>query len=139
MIKERHFSDFEVGSKDSFTKKITAGDVLKFSEATGDVNPVHLDEEYARKTIFKKRIAHGMISAGMISAVLGTKLPGPGAIYMSQTLKFKAPVYLGDELTAVAEVVAKDSEKKRFTIKTYVENQDHKVVTEGEALILFNN
>jgi len=138
MVETKTFAEINVGDKATFTKKVTEEDVVKFADVTGDTNPAHMDEEYAKTTMFKKRIAHGMISAGMISAVLGTKLPGPGAIYMSQTLKFKAPVNFGDELTAVAEIVEKIEEKKRFKIKTYVENQDGKVVTEGEALIWHN-
>lgn len=100
---------------------------------TTDHNPLHLDEEYAKKTLFGRRIAHGMISAGLISAVLGTKLPGEGTIYMGQELKFKRPVFIGDTVTAWVEVVEKDDAKKRLVLHTWVEKQDGTVVTDGQA------
>ncbi|MDN5324245.1 MAG: 3-hydroxybutyryl-CoA dehydratase, partial [Clostridia bacterium] len=91
---------------------------------------------YAKKTIFKEKIAHGMISAGLISAVLGTKLPGPGTIYLSQEIKFVAPVFINDVLTAIVSVIEKDDIKRRLKLKTYVENQHGKVVSEGMALVM---
>lgn len=130
--------EIEVGMKDSFSKKITEADVNKFAEVTGDNNPMHMDEEYAKKTQFGGRIAHGMISAGLISACLGTKIPGPGAVYLGQTLKFVGPVHFDDVLVATAEVI-NIVPKKRFkivTFKTTVMNQDGQVVTEGEATII---
>lgn len=126
----------QVGQSASFTKTITETDVYLFAGITGDLNPAHLDETYASGTRFQHRIAHGMLSAGLISAVLGTRLPGPGSIYMNQTLKFLAPVYLGDTLTATATVKELIPEKNRAVLTTEVVNQKSVVVTTGEALML---
>ncbi|MBZ4652853.1 MAG: enoyl-CoA hydratase [Peptococcaceae bacterium] len=134
----RTYDDIKVGDKDFVKKIVTGADVEDFARISTDNNPVHLDEEYAKTTPFKSRIAHGMFSAGLISAVLGTKLPGYGTIYLSQDLKFRAPVYLGDELTAYVEVVEKIDAKKRLRMRTWVENQKGNVVTEGEAMVMFN-
>ncbi|MFZ5753062.1 MAG: MaoC family dehydratase [Bacillota bacterium] len=134
----RTYDDIKVGDKDFVKKVVTEADVADFARISTDNNPVHLDEEYAKTTPFKSRIAHGMFSAGLISAVLGTKLPGYGTIYLSQDLKFRAPVYLGDELTAYVEVVEKIDAKKRLRMRTWVENQKGNVVTEGEAMVMFN-
>lgn len=134
----RTYEDIKIGDKDFVKKVVTEADVVDFARISTDNNPVHLDEEYARSTPFKSRIAHGMFSAALISAVLGTKLPGYGTIYLSQDLKFRAPVYLGDELTAYVEVVEKIDAKKRLRLKTWVENQKGNVVTEGEATVMFN-
>lgn len=132
------FATLQVGSGDCISKVITATDVDGFAKITLDNNPVHLDEEYARTTIFKKRIAHGMICAGLISAVLGTKLPGNGTIYMKQDLVFKRPVYLGDEITARVEVIEKIEEKKRLRLRTWATNAEGTVVVDGEALVMFD-
>jgi acyl dehydratase len=140
--KENHmawtYSTLKVGDKDSISKLITGDVVEKFADVSNDNNPLHLDEEFAKTTRFGRRIAHGMISAGLISAVHGTLIPGQGAVYMSQTLKFRRPVFLGDTLTAWAEVLEKDDVKKRVTMKNKVENQNGEVVVEGEALLLFD-
>lgn len=127
--------DLSEGLSDSFTKTVTEADIVKYAEVTGDTNPVHLDAEYAAGTMFKERIAHGMLSAGFISAVLGTKLPGPGAIYMSQTLKFKAPVKIGDTVTATCTVSSLNVEKRRATIDCKCTVGDT-VVIEGEAMVM---
>ena len=134
----RTYEEIKTGDKEFVKKVVTEADVVDFARISTDNNPVHLDEEYAQSTPFKSRIAHGMFSAALISAVLGTKLPGYGTIYLSQDLKFRAPVYLGDELTAYAEVVEKIDAKKRLRLKTWVENQKGNVVTEGEATVMFN-
>ena len=126
----------EIGQKANFSKTITETDVYLFAGITGDVNPAHINQEYAKNTMFKGRIAHGMLSAGLISAVLGMQLPGPGSIYMGQTLKFLAPVHFGDTITAIAEVIEKIVEKNRVILKTICTNQDGKVVVEGEATIM---
>lgn len=126
----------QVGQSANFTKTITETDVYLFAGITGDLNPAHMDETYASGTRFQHRIAHGMLSAGLISAVLGTRLPGPGSIYMNQTLKFLAPVYLGDTLTATATVKELIPEKNRAVLTTEVVNQKGVVVTTGEALML---
>lgn len=128
--------ELEVGQEDSFAKTITEGDVSLYAGVTGDLNPAHINEEYAKDTMFKGRIAHGMFGAGLISAVLGTKLPGPGAIYVSQELKFTAPVQFGDTITATAKVKSKNEEKNRVVIETICTNQDGKEVITGEAVLM---
>ncbi|MGL4668719.1 MAG: MaoC family dehydratase [Saezia sp.] len=132
------FDKLKVGDKDSMKKKITSEVILAFADVSEDHNPVHVDEEFAKKTPFGRRIAHGMLSAGLISAVLGTKLPGQGSIYMSQSMRFKKPVFLDDTLTVWAEVKEKIEDKKRVVMSTWVENQNGEVVLDGEAMLLFN-
>lgn len=129
--------EFEVGDKASLAKTITDEDVRMFAAATGDLNPLHLDEEYAAKSRFGRRVAHGMLSAGMISAVLGTELPGPGTIYLGQTLKFLAPVYLGDTVTATVTLAEYNREKGRMTFQTVCTNQDGAELVSGEAQVLY--
>jgi len=135
MMDGRCIEDLKVGDSASFSKTVTAADIDLFAQVTGDTNPVHLDEAYAAKTMFKGRIAHGMLTAGFISAVLGTKLPGPGSIYLSQSLKFKAPVRIGDTVRARVTITALDKEKGRCTFATTAHVGDT-VVIEGEAQIL---
>lgn len=127
--------DLEEGQSASYSKIITEQDIVKFAEISGDTNPVHLDAEYATGTVFKERIAHGMLSASLISTVLGTKLPGPGAIYLSQTLKFKAPVKIGDEVTATGTITKLNRERRRATIEC-VCTVGGKPVIEGEAMVM---
>ncbi|ADO83875.1 MaoC family dehydratase [Ilyobacter polytropus] len=130
------YSELNLGMKSSVTKTITETDVILYSGISLDTNPAHLNEEYAKNTMFKKRIAHGMLTAGLISAVLGTKLPGEGSIYMGQELKFKAPVYMGDTITAEAEIIELIDEKNQILLKTTCTNQDGKVVIDGTARIM---
>ncbi|WP_320048100.1 MaoC family dehydratase [uncultured Ilyobacter sp.] len=130
------YSELKLGMKSSITKTITETDVILYSGISLDTNPAHLNEEYAKNTMFKKRIAHGMLTAGLISAVLGTKLPGEGSIYMGQELKFKAPVYMGDTITAEAEIIELIDEKNQILLKTTCTNQDGKVVIDGTARIM---
>jgi 3-hydroxybutyryl-CoA dehydratase len=125
----------QVGQRASFSKTIAESDVYLFAGISGDFNPAHINQAYAEKTAFKTRIAHGMLAASFISTVLGTQLPGPGAIYISQSLTFLAPVLIGDTITATAEVVEILTEKKRVRLKTHGTNQDGKEVLTGEALI----
>lgn len=132
------YAALKVGDKDSLSKKVTSEEVIDFARISMDNNPVHVNEEFAKTSIFGRRIAHGMFGAGFISAVIGTKIPGNGTIYLGQTLKFKKPVFLGDTLTAWVEVAEKDDAKKRLKLKTWVENQDGKVVIDGEASVLFD-
>jgi 3-hydroxybutyryl-CoA dehydratase len=127
---------FEIGQKASLSKVITIADIETFAGVTGDLNPLHIDEEIASKTRFKGRIAHGMLSAGLISAVLGTLLPGPGGIYLSQTLKFLKPVLPGDEITAEVKVVEWNSEKSILQLETSCRNQDGDEVLTGQAVLL---
>ncbi|MBV8913991.1 MAG: MaoC family dehydratase [Acetobacteraceae bacterium] len=129
------FEDLVLGQSASLGKTITEADILLFSAVTMDTNPVHLDAEAAAASVFKERVAHGMLSAGLISAVLGTRLPGSGTIYMRQNLRFRAPVKIGDTVIATVEVSALDAEKKRATLKTTC-TVGGKVVIEGEATVL---
>lgn len=129
-------AELQVGDCAEFAKTITETDVYLFAGITGDLNPAHINAAAAAKGMFKERIAHGMLSAGLISAVLGMQLPGPGTIYLSQTLKFKAPVKFGDTITARAEVIDRNVDRNRVTLKTVCTNQDGVVVTEGEALVM---
>lgn len=127
---------FPPGVKASLTRTIAEADIEAFAALTGDRNPVHLDSAYAARTRFGERIAHGMLSAGLISAVLGMHLPGPGGIYLSQTLTFLKPVRIGDTITATAEVIAYDAERRRLRLRTYCTNQQGDVVLDGEAALL---
>jgi 3-hydroxybutyryl-CoA dehydratase len=129
------FEDLEIGMSASTGKTITESDIDKFAEVSTDTNPVHMSEEAAAATPFHHRIAHGMLSAGLISAVLGNRLPGPGTIYLGQSLRFRAPVRIGDTVTATAEVTALDTARKRATLKTTC-TVGGKVVIEGEALVM---
>src|SRR3990172_1517918 len=113
-----YFEELSLGQEASLAKTVSEADVVAFADISGDRNPVHLDAEYAATTIFKERIAHGMLSAAYISAVFGMKLPGPGAIYISQTLSFKAPVRIGDTVVAAVKVVELIAEKKRARFET---------------------
>jgi 3-hydroxybutyryl-CoA dehydratase len=126
---------YTVGQSAEMTKIITEEDVFLFAGITGDRNPVHISKEFAAKTRFGERIAHGILTAGLISAVIGMKLPGPGCLYVSQTLSFLAPVKIGDEITARAEIVEVISEK-RLKLRTQCINQRKEVVLEGEAIIV---
>lgn len=130
------FERFEVGMKASTSKTITETDVILFAGVSTDINPVHLDEEAAKKGIFGKRVAHGILVSGLISAVLGNKLPGPGSIYMGQELRFLAPVFIGDTITAEVEITELIPEKSRIRLNTVCTNQDGKVVISGSALIM---
>lgn len=132
----RDYADIAIGDSASMTKVITDADIVKFSEVSEDRNPIHLDEEFAKNSMFKQRIAHGMLSAGLISAVIGTKLPGVNTIYMGQNLKFVAPVFIGDEVTATVTVKAKRDDKHILTLDTVVKNQEGKEVIVGEATVL---
>ena len=129
-----YFEDLKVGQKASFGKTITEADIVLFAAVTGDTNPMHLNAEYAKDTIFKERIAHGMLAAGLITKVLGTQLPGPGTIYMSQTLKFRAPVRIGETVTATVEVKALHPERHRATLSTICTVRGEPVL-EGEAYV----
>lgn len=127
---------YTLGQSASMTKTISETDVYLFAGITGDLNPAHTDEEYAKGTRFQTRIAHGMLSGGLISAVLGMKLPGPGTIYTGQTLQFLAPVHIGDTVTATVEVKDLDAARGRVVLVTTCVNQNGTVVTAGEATAL---
>ena len=127
----------KIGDTASLSKTFSDEDVRAFATISGDKNPVHLDEEYAAKTQFKKRIAHGILTAGLISAILGTQLPGEGSIYLGQQLNFKAPVYLNDTITATVTVIKIHERKPIATLETVCKNEDGVVVLSGEATVLF--
>ena len=129
------FEDLQIGQTASLAKTITEADILLFAAVSTDTNPVHIDADAAKRSQFGERIAHGMLSAGLISAVLGTRLPGPGTIYLSQTLKFLAPVRIGATVTATAEIIALDPARRRATMRT-VCRVGETVVIEGEALVM---
>ena len=126
----------KVGDSASISKSFSDADVRSFAEISGDKNPVHLDDEYAAQTQFKKRLVHGMLAAGLISAVLGTELPGEGCIYLTQNINFRAPVFLGDTVTATVTVSKVREDKPIITLETVCKNQDDVVVIEGEAVLL---
>ncbi len=130
-----HADELEVGMCRTLTKEVTDRDIELFAEVSTDRNPVHLDDEYANATMFKGRIAHGMLTAGLISAVIGEQLPGHGTIYMGQNLSFKAPVRPGDVVTAEVTVIEVDPVKGRATLKTEC-LVDGKAVLTGEAKVL---
>ena len=134
-VYSHRFEDLELGMSASVSRTVSEADILMFAGVSGDTNPVHLDQEFAASTMFGGRIAHGMLSAGLISAAFGTRLPGPGSIYLSQTLKFKAPVKIGD--TVVARVTVKElkTEKRRAVFST-VCSVGSTVVLDGEAELL---
>lgn len=132
MLRKRSFVDVKVGEKASFSKTISEADIVTFAGICGDFNPIHVDKEFAKTSFFKERVAHGMLTASLISTVVA-ELLGSGGIYLSQSLRFTAPVKIGDTITANAEVVEK-MEKNRLRMKTTCVNQEGKTVIEGEAV-----
>jgi len=128
--------EINVGNIGSFTKSITEFDVYSFAGVTGDMNPVHINTEFAGESVFGQRIAHGILSIGFISNVLGTQIPGPGSIYVRQECNFLKPVFIGDTITARVEVIRKDEDKNRVWLRTYCTNQRQEVVVDGEALMM---
>lgn len=129
------FEDLYLGQSESYRRTVSASDVVGFAEISGDRNPIHLSEHFAARTPFKSRIAHGLYTASLISAVLGTRLPGPGAVYLSQTLKFKAPVHIDDVVDVVVEVMELIPQKNRARLSCTCQVGDT-VVLEGEALVM---
>ncbi len=134
-MKGKTIEELKVGDTARFSKTVSESDIYLFAGVTGDLNPAHVNEEYAKGTFFKNRIAHGMLSASFISTVIGTMLPGPGSIYMRQEVNFLAPVKIGDTVTAIVEVAEIVAEKKRVRLKTYCVNQENTTVVDGEALV----
>jgi len=128
--------ELNIGDTASFEKTITETDVYLYAGITGDLNPAHINQKEAENSIFKGRIAHGMLSAGLISAVLGMYLPGPGTIYLGQDLKFLAPVRMGDTVKAEVEIIEIHSDKKRVKLKTICTNQDGTLVLDGVATVM---
>jgi 3-hydroxybutyryl-CoA dehydratase len=134
-LPDLRLEDLSVGQTAERAHTVTEADILAFAAVSGDDNPLHLDEAYAAQTPFKGRIAHGLLAASYVSAVLGTQLPGPGAVYLSQSLRFRRPVRIGDTVTARVSVTGIDAEKKRVTLET-VCLVDGKTVVDGEAVIM---
>jgi len=134
--KAYQFEDLNVGMEASVEKAVTEQDIVSFADVTGDRNPVHLDAEYAAGTIFKERIAHGMLTASYLSAVFGMELPGPGAIYISQNLNFRRPVKIGDAITATVSITELLPEKNRVRFLCVCKNGAGKPVIEGEAVMM---
>lgn len=130
------FEEIAAGMTAEFSKTVTEADVVMFAGVTGDFNPAHVDAVAAEKSAFKGRIAHGMLSASFISTVLAMRLPGPGTIYLSQSLRFKRPVRIGDTVTAKVEVAETIEAKRRVRLTTWVENHAGEKVVEGEALVM---
>ena len=130
-----YFDELSVGQTAEMTRVVGEQDLVAFAEVSGDSNPVHLDEAYAATTAFGGRIAHGMLSAAYVSAVLGTKLPGPGAIYLSQQMRFRRPVRIGDEVTAKVTITALEEKRGQVTLET-VCLVGGKAVLDGEAVVL---
>lgn len=129
-------SAIAVGQSAELERLISAADVEDYARLVGDFNPVHMDEEFARGTRFGGRIAHGMLSAGLVSATLATRLPGPGAIYLGQTLRFTKPVHIGDTVTVRVEVLEVDAAKRRARLSTVCRNGKGDIVLDGEATVL---
>jgi len=129
-----YFDDLRVGMRETYSRLVTSEDVVAFAEVSGDRNPIHLSDEFAAKTPFKTRIAHGIYTASLISAVIGTRLPGPGAIYMTQSLRFLAPVRIGDTVDATVEVTELSDKGRRATLACVCKVGDT-VVMEGEAMV----
>ncbi|MEI6181637.1 MAG: MaoC family dehydratase [Chloroflexales bacterium] len=127
--------DLKVGQRASMRRTITEADIVLFAAVTGDQNPMHTDELAANESRFGRRIAHGMLAAGLISAVLGMRLPGPGTVYLKQTLSFRKPIYINDTVTTTVEVASIRADKPIATLTTTVVNQDGVVVVEGESLV----
>lgn len=135
-IENRTFDEIQIGETASIEHTITRRDIDLFGIVSGDVNPAHFDEEYAASGMFGKTIAHGMLSGALISTVLGMHLPGPGTIYLSQSLRFRRPVYIGDTLTVSATVTEKKADKKRVVLDCACVNQDGDTVTVGTAEVI---
>lgn len=135
-MKSRTINELGIGDHAEFSKTITEADVILFAGITGDLNPAHVNQVWAEGTRFKGRIAHGMLSGGIISAVIGMYLPGPGTIYVSQELRFMAPVHLGDTITARVEVKEIIMDKNRVRLQTTCHNQENVMVVDGTAWVM---
>ena len=135
MITGKSIGQMQVGDAAEFAKTVTETDIYLYAGITGDFNPAHVNEAYAKNTFFKTRIAHGMLTAGFVSAIIANQLPGPGTIYMKQELSFLAPVRIGDTITARVEVLELLAEKNRVRLKTTCSNQDGVTVLTGEGLV----
>ena len=128
--------EINLGDTARFSKTISESDVYNIAGVTGDMNPAHIDKEYASKGPFGRRIAHGILPAGLLSTVMGMQLPGPGSIYMNQEYQFLKPVFIGDTITAIVEIIGKDEIKNRVRLRTYCKNQDGEIVIDGKAEVM---
>jgi 3-hydroxybutyryl-CoA dehydratase len=126
---------YTIGQSATFSRTITETDIMLFAGISGDYNPIHVDKEYARNTFFQERISHGLLTASFFSRLLGMHLPGPGSVYVSQSLFFTKPVYIGDTITTRGEVIALNPEKRLITVKTTCTNQEGIIVLEGEGVM----
>jgi 3-hydroxybutyryl-CoA dehydratase len=135
MIAGKSIDQLQVGDAAEFAKTVSETDIYLYAGITGDFNPAHVNENYAKNTFFKTRIAHGMLTAGFISAIIANQLPGPGTIYLKQELSFLAPVHIGDTITARVEILELNAEKNRVRLKTTCSNQDGVTVLEGLGLV----
>ncbi len=135
MITGKSIDKLHIGDAAEFAKTVTETDIYLYAGITGDFNPAHVNEEYAKNTFFKTRIAHGMLTAGFISAIIANQLPGPGTIYLKQDLSFIAPVHIGDTITGRVEILELNMEKNRVRLKTTCSNQDGMTVLTGEGLV----
>jgi 3-hydroxybutyryl-CoA dehydratase len=131
----RTIDDIHIGDKANFTKTISEMDIYLFAGITGDLNPAHVNAEYARTTFFKERIAHAQLTVGLLSTVIGMQLPGPGTVIVSQSIAFKAPVYIGDTITAEIKVIEKDIDHNRLTLEGSCNNQRGVLVSHGEFIV----
>lgn len=128
--------EISLGEKAYFSKTMSETDIYQFSAVTGDFNPAHVNEVYAENTFFKKRIAHGMLTLSLVSNILGTQLPGPGTIFVSESVQFKAPVYINDTIEAVVEITEKQPEKNRVFFEAYCINQNDQVVLTAQGEVM---
>ena len=130
------YEEIQIGQQASLQRTLTQKDIILFASVSGDINPVHLDPEFAKKTLFGEVIAHGMWSGIFISTVLGTQLPGPGTIYLRENLRFRHPVKIGDTLTVTLTVMEKQEDKKHIILSSIITNQHNKVVVEGDTTVI---
>jgi 3-hydroxybutyryl-CoA dehydratase len=134
-MKTTKYEDLKMGQSAEVVHTVTENDIQTFGDLSGDYNPLHFNQEWAKGTMFGGRIAHGLLTAAYVSTAIGMHLPGPGTIYMSQSMKFLGPVRIGDTVTARVEIVNLNDEKRRITLRTVCTNQDGQVVLDGEALV----
>ena len=130
------YEEIHVGQTGEYTRTISETDIDQFAKVSGDFNPIHMDEDFAKSSFFQGRIAHGMLSVSFISTVLASKLPGPGSVWLSQEISFLKPVRIGDIITAKVEVLKKYDEKRRITMRTTCANQDNQLVIDGKAVVM---
>ncbi|MFS0674465.1 MaoC family dehydratase [Ornithinibacillus sp. 179-J 7C1 HS] len=126
---------YKIGQKAEFTRTVTETDIVLFAGLSGDYNPIHVDKEYAKQTFFRERISHGILTASFLSRLLGMHLPGPGSVYVSQTLNFTKPVYIGDTITTRGEVIKLDEDRRLITVQTTCMNQNGEIVLDGEGVM----